>query len=317
MRKSLSSTTRAGKPGKTRELRHHPGTLAGRHRRALKQRRRILRPHERRGLRPAPWASRLAGRAATSGESAPRPCTPARKPGRPNRPTGQRSRGAGHEDQSAEAHAVARMQVMRQSGGAEDAVTLAANVFRRKPSLVPRGPEPNELAHRLDVGRFRRRTARPCPSSAGRLKPVATGSMNTKSVTCRIENSLSTRPNGAGCAASFSLNFTRLGPSAAEMQPHGCRPRTAVEAKRHRPSLHAALALLHVSDVEDRRPDSAVGFQQRQHPGLGDVARRAGRRSSPLFCEDRFLLGVRDRAGRRLRFLLLGGFFVLAADVRF
>ena len=46
------------------------------------------------------------------------------------------------------------MQVMRQSGGTKHAVTLAANVFRRKPSLVPRGPELNELAHRLDVRRF-------------------------------------------------------------------------------------------------------------------------------------------------------------------
>ena len=76
--------------------------------------------------------------------------------------------------------------------------------------------------------------------SAGRLNPVATGSMNTKSVTCRIENSLSTSPNGAGWRHVVSFSFTRLGPGA-KVQPNRRRPRAAVEAEHDRPPFRAAV----------------------------------------------------------------------------
>src|SRR5450755_3345295 len=51
-------------------------------------------------------------------------------------------------------------------------------------------------------------------SFAARLKPVATGSMKTRSLLSKIEYSLSTRPNGGGGKVPSSFIFTRRGPSA-------------------------------------------------------------------------------------------------------
>ena len=51
-------------------------------------------------------------------------------------------------------------------------------------------------------------------SFAGRLKPVATGSMNTRSVAPSSEYSLSIRPNGGFGSVPSSFILTRRGPRA-------------------------------------------------------------------------------------------------------
>ena len=63
-----------------------------------------------------------------------------------------------------------------------------------------------------------------------RLKPVPTGSMNTRSVESRIECSLSTRRPGGG-AACRRLEFHPARPEGSEVKPHGRDPGPPLKAK--------------------------------------------------------------------------------------
>ena len=68
------------------------------------------------------------------------------------RPDGAEIQDAGDENQPVQIHAVARAQMLRQPRRAENAVAFAAKIFRREPALVPRGPEPDEFTHGVQVG---------------------------------------------------------------------------------------------------------------------------------------------------------------------
>ena len=96
---------------------------------------------------------------------------------------------------------------------AKDPIAFAAEIFRREPALVPRRPEPDEFADGIEIGGITEKLIG-LFVFPGRLKPVATGSMNTKSLPSKIEYSLSTRPDGSGGKVPSSFIFTRRGPSA-------------------------------------------------------------------------------------------------------
>jgi hypothetical protein len=96
---------------------------------------------------------------------------------------------------------------------AEDAVTFAAQIFRREPAFVPRRPKPDEFADGIEIGGVAEKLIG-LFILRGRLKPVAIGSMKTRSVACKMESSLSTRPNGGLGIVPSSIIFTRRGPSA-------------------------------------------------------------------------------------------------------
>ena len=102
---------------------------------------------------------------------------------------------------------------------------------------------------------------------SARLKPVLTGSMNTRSVTSRIEQSLSTNLGRRRSAQAVVVDQDAARAEEPEMDVGGRRPGPAVEAEREPPGGQALARLPRVGDVEDVRLGLARLVHGRQRAG--------------------------------------------------
>ena len=158
---------------------------------------------------------------------------------------------------------------------------------------MPRGVEHDEFGHRLDVGILAEKLlgllvlGRPAVAGGDRVDKHEIG-VRQKRVGIVDQFIGGRRQRGIGIHAGPPR------PEATEVEPHGRRPRPAVEAKHDRPRGIAPFE--RVGDIKHRRLRSAIVFEQWQHPSLGGVA------DSPAFRLDRvhrdhWLLGGVGHAG--------------------
>jgi hypothetical protein len=179
---------------------------------------------------------------------------------------------------------------------AEDAVAFAAEIFRREPAFVPRGPEPDEFADGIEVGGIAEKLVglfvlhRAAETGGHRINEHQIAAVqNGILVVHQAERRRRQR------AVLVHLHAARA--ERAEVQPHGRRAGPAVETKRDRPRRRVGLAGARVSDVKNRRAGGAVGFEQRQHSRLGHVSHALAGDGHGVGRQDRLVGGVGNLPG--------------------
>ena len=144
----------------------------------------------------------------------------------------------------------ALLQHPREAADAVAAVALAGDEDGRAPAAVLGEPAAHELAQRLEVALVAevllrvRRVVRLAPPSLPspffsvsmmRLKPVPTGSTNTRSVNASHDDSFSTSRGGIAGSVPSDGKSTRCGPTAPMCRYADDAPGPAVEDERHGP----------------------------------------------------------------------------------
>jgi len=118
-----------------------------------------------------------------------------------------------HEHDAVQVEAVARLEIIGKAGCAKGAVTLADDELGRQPAAVAGRVEAYEVAHARQILLIPWNW--PAPSfGIGRLKPVETGSMKTRSVRSSHVDSLSAIWYGGAGASPSGVRLARLGPMA-------------------------------------------------------------------------------------------------------
>ena len=140
---------------------------------------------------------------------------------------------AGDQDQPVDVHPVPGLQVLDQRGAAERAVGLAGDELRRHPALVPRGPDADDLADRLDVALVA-------------VERLRLGALHRARVAGRHrvdEDQVGHGEQRLGVVGQAVRRGQQLAdvahddparPEQAEVQPHRRRAGAAVEGERHR-----------------------------------------------------------------------------------
>ena len=170
-----------------------------------------------------------------------------------------------HEHDAVKIQAVALLQIAAQSGGAGSAVTLADEELWRQPTLIARGVQSNEIAHRFDVFlEFEKVFG----LLAGDRATVTGQHRIDEDQIGHIEQRIRVVGQAIGRRREFALVGHRYAarPERAQVQPHGRRPGPPLNE-----NVIGAALVVYVLRVYATKKIDALGFSPSDSPALSPV----------------------------------------------
>src|SRR5262249_40028189 len=133
-------------------------------------------------------------------------------------------------DEAVQIHAVSGAQVIGQAGGAEHAITFAAEVLRREPAVMARGPETDEIADGIHVAGDAKETVG-LLFLGGAAETGGHGINEYKVAGIEHGKFVVHQREGRRGLRAVGIHFSAARSESAEVQPEGGGAGSAVEAE--------------------------------------------------------------------------------------